>query len=314
MRCNDCLQLLSLYIDNELSDGKRHDVEQHLSKCPSCQQELTVQKNIRRLLLQQNSFSMPDKLHDKIMDRVKSIDIQKNVNTLTYKAYQKYIKPLATMAACFLILVSFVILKQGTYTNKAGAAAESNMLAEKDGIISEYKELDKMILNQAQTQEEETIIEEEPLQVQVAKQEQDSAQIQAQTKPRVQEQGQNQALTLEEDTEYHSLDAAVSSSSDIDNSENSQSMINSIAQSKESISEECWRVLVSDKETAYAQIKNLLSENNVVIEEQYINNSVNILFDAENKEDLLVRIKELNAVQDIVRENTSSNKIIIIIN
>ncbi len=55
MRCGRIKRMLSVYVDNELTEGKRAFVESHTARCPACWQELSDFKKEHGLLSRKDS-------------------------------------------------------------------------------------------------------------------------------------------------------------------------------------------------------------------------------------------------------------------
>lgn len=334
MRCNDCLNLLSSYIDNELTSEERLEFEAHLNKCASCKEELAIQSNIRQLLLTQNNLSMPSELHDKIMQSIKNTDTNKKRHSFIYN--RKYMQALTTMAACFVLVVCFVVFQHSSYNVKFSTAQEESSISAdsaKENAIAMKQEIDSadnnVLASENRSLDNDLMIKREKASLDdnapasenrsldnnhVAKQEN-------RVGNNINNNGDNNALKSEKNSLDNSQDITTSDISDsdtnfafdIDDEISSNGISNSVQESKESIYDECWEVLSLDKKVAYDQIQELLEESNLeynVSEDDYI---ITISIEPQNKIDLFNELKALNVIEDILRSSTSGNRITIII-
>lgn len=322
MGCNNYINLLSPYIDNTLSNREKFELEAHLNTCASCKEELNIQKNIRQLLLKQNNLTIPNELHDKIMQSIINEDRSKKKQLFTYN--RKYMQALTTMAACFLFIISFLVFQNSPYNTKSFAAKEDGNVAAQsahENAIMEKHE-DESIDNSALIDKNRSIDSN------LAMKQEDS--IDNSDQKSENRSLDNNIMINQEDINNKSLKDGVSSldnSQDIDTDIMPSSEVNltnstdettpktdvqSIEDSKESISEEYWEVLYSDRMAAYDQIKELLIKRNIEYDVDE-NESITISLYTQNKDNLMNQLKSLSAVRDISRTSGLDNKIIIVI-
>jgi hypothetical protein len=115
MNCDECSELLSPFMDAELSDDEKVRVEAHLAECEDCQGALHVLQQVNNLT-QSAVFPEPEEIYwDSLTTRSmrgvkKDCDSIQNpvVTSLTdwYRAHQRSLIPLA--AAAVVILAVFV--------------------------------------------------------------------------------------------------------------------------------------------------------------------------------------------------------------
>ncbi|WP_432664204.1 DUF4349 domain-containing protein [Wukongibacter baidiensis] len=127
MRCEEVRDFLSLYIDNELNDKERADIEKHLKDCEECNREYEDLLTIKQLLAETPQVELPSnfkaELHEKLVECVaqesNTLEDNKeviNFNEITSKKSKKKfnIKILSGIAAAlFLTVVSASLINNG---------------------------------------------------------------------------------------------------------------------------------------------------------------------------------------------------------
>ena len=73
MKCQDVCKYLSEYMDDELDVKIKKDVSAHLLSCSSCRAQLEQMKRIKAVFLELPEVSLPSKLKDEIMSRIRDI-------------------------------------------------------------------------------------------------------------------------------------------------------------------------------------------------------------------------------------------------
>lgn len=68
--CENLHPLLSLYLEEKLSDGEKINVARHLSECPEAQSQMEEYRALRRLLLSSPEPIPPEDFHERILDYV----------------------------------------------------------------------------------------------------------------------------------------------------------------------------------------------------------------------------------------------------
>lgn len=126
MDCKNIKELLSLYIDDELSKDKIEEINEHLATCESCNAELKELQEIRQLLaepLVELPIGFKEELHEKLiiaseeeittkpisLDRFKTAkgkSPKKGLRKFNYKTY-------GAVAAAFLVMVSSAFILEG---------------------------------------------------------------------------------------------------------------------------------------------------------------------------------------------------------
>lgn len=50
MLCDDVRRVMYFFLDGSLADGKQKDLRSHLSRCPDCDQRISVHKRLRNFV------------------------------------------------------------------------------------------------------------------------------------------------------------------------------------------------------------------------------------------------------------------------
>ncbi len=121
MKCNDVRELISLYIDNRVSESEKQEIENHLKDCQECEQELKLLENVVHKSHQLNSEKeLPKDFHAQLMARIKA----EEQNTRKTSSYNPWY---SVVAAAFVVVLIFGIIgisKLGTYNNPEHKTAE----------------------------------------------------------------------------------------------------------------------------------------------------------------------------------------------
>lgn len=131
MECNKITELLSLYIDDELSPQDRELVDEHLNNCESCSKELEDLRQIRTLLaepLVDLPSGFKQELHNKLVEANKEEEDHSVVSLNRFKSTKKKTikrkglagrfnyKTAGVVAATFLVMVSSLLIYDGGLT------------------------------------------------------------------------------------------------------------------------------------------------------------------------------------------------------
>lgn len=80
MKCEQYLEQLSPYVDNQLSSSEKGQLEAHLATCKKCAQELEALKKMINLCDQIEEPELPENFHQSLMERIareKTTEIKK---------------------------------------------------------------------------------------------------------------------------------------------------------------------------------------------------------------------------------------------
>lgn len=103
MKCDLPIELLNGYLDNELDDEQRAQVETHLKKCPACREELNalrrIDKTVRDKVYEEPSAEFVFGLNRRIIEKV---------NIPRRRRFFKFAPVFVPVAAAFLILIVLI--------------------------------------------------------------------------------------------------------------------------------------------------------------------------------------------------------------
>ena len=126
MKCSNALPLLDLLSDGALETKDSALVLDHLSSCESCHEEWTSHESLRAKILQaKNDTEVPEGLMDKISEKLKAEDKNKNFMQLTNKNL------LALVACLVLLAIPLALLfKQSPYNIPSQSASADVLIDE----------------------------------------------------------------------------------------------------------------------------------------------------------------------------------------
>ena len=70
MDCQECIQNLSAYLDQELAPMPRTEADQHLQRCPPCRRLVQTCQQTIQTYRSQPAPELPAALHRQVMDGV----------------------------------------------------------------------------------------------------------------------------------------------------------------------------------------------------------------------------------------------------
>ena len=77
MNCQEVKEKLSCYIENDLPEGEKAAIQQHLSGCPSCREELDSLSKTINAVKQLPEIEAPAGFSTRVMARVREVEAKK---------------------------------------------------------------------------------------------------------------------------------------------------------------------------------------------------------------------------------------------
>ena len=74
--CEQVVRMLFAYLDGEISDERRHDVDQHLARCRSCFSRAEFEKRLRAHLATLGQEEVPTALEQRIRSLIADFTCQ----------------------------------------------------------------------------------------------------------------------------------------------------------------------------------------------------------------------------------------------
>lgn len=145
--CSKYLELISAYVDNELSGDKKKELEQHLEGCAACRSILSAYLGINEAA-HEAMAEPPESLATGVMDRLRQLPAEPHaaVSKLKHKSTLKpvIISFIAAAACLALVFVAAPqLLRSGIRQDVAGSAASVNEAAsEENALFSEKAQAD----------------------------------------------------------------------------------------------------------------------------------------------------------------------------
>ena len=103
-RCEEILELLSLYIDNELDDVTAKAVEKHIESCSSCRSELEQLREIVKMCSELDEVELPDNFNEVLHERLKLEQKKMEDNKKTIFMRNRIMGAVASVAAIFILI------------------------------------------------------------------------------------------------------------------------------------------------------------------------------------------------------------------
>ena len=132
-KCSEIKELISLFIDDELTPDERMEFEEHIAGCEECRNELDELTEIVGFCRATTEEELPDNFKTELHQKLLEVQRQSEAAARTAFFRSRYFKLFSSVAAVFLL----VFLIKGFYDHslfpvgKAGQSADrANMLAE----------------------------------------------------------------------------------------------------------------------------------------------------------------------------------------
>ncbi|MBQ2219271.1 MAG: zf-HC2 domain-containing protein, partial [Elusimicrobia bacterium] len=106
MNCNKAQELISQYIDNELSAQSVSELLKHFEECDKCKQDYIMLKNIKTVLSKAPKKELSSDFTASVMNKIKSENIEKDDNVVMFGSFFNSFKKKIVMAAGFLFIVA----------------------------------------------------------------------------------------------------------------------------------------------------------------------------------------------------------------
>lgn len=102
--CHKYQELISLYLDNMLSEKEKEEFEKHMESCEECRLELL---GLKALLSELNSLpelDLPDGFHQRAMAKLKEKGAKKPAFSFSFRNFAGFVPAAASMVICFVAL------------------------------------------------------------------------------------------------------------------------------------------------------------------------------------------------------------------
>lgn len=116
MNCKESLELMSLYIDNEITEEESDSLLNHIKACPSCKKEFEEIKKIVYYLNNEKELELPEGFHEELLNKIKEIDSlpEQNEKIIPLKTKTKsYFRKFYAVAA--IVVLSFITINGANF-------------------------------------------------------------------------------------------------------------------------------------------------------------------------------------------------------
>lgn len=112
MTCLEVQELLSAFIDNELDENKKNEIQEHIEKCSQCKKDVYELKTIIAELSSLEDVPMPESFHERLHEAlvVEGEKIRNSKKICINKSKWMNWKRVSSIAAVFLVGLFSVIL------------------------------------------------------------------------------------------------------------------------------------------------------------------------------------------------------------
>lgn len=100
-KCEEIMELISLYIDDDLNETEKHQFEEHINSCIKCREELDLQMEIINLCQDMEEVELPEDFNRQLNQKL--VEEEQRRSPL-FRMHSKYIKLVPSVAAVFLLI------------------------------------------------------------------------------------------------------------------------------------------------------------------------------------------------------------------
>ncbi len=76
--CSEVLERVFFFIDNEMEQANRGEIEKHLDDCGPCLQKYDLERTVKALVARSCSEHAPETLRDKVLLRIRQVQVEIN--------------------------------------------------------------------------------------------------------------------------------------------------------------------------------------------------------------------------------------------
>ncbi len=136
MTCKEISELISLYLDNEITNEEQNILLEHIKTCPTCKKEFEEIKKIKEILNNEEEIDLPEGFHEELFNKIKEIDSENKIVPLVRKPkkqtnFKRYYAVAAIIILGFVSIGSTKLMNQITSYNAPEVKNEA-ILEEKD--------------------------------------------------------------------------------------------------------------------------------------------------------------------------------------
>lgn len=149
MECENCKELLWVYINNDISDKNIiKDIEEHLKVCNDCNEELNIITKITNSLNKLEQEELPSNFHNDLMNKLNIENLDRNNISAIKKHADQHIVLFSNWKQLGLLASAAVLLLFIGFSGQQGNSASENLSASSD-VDSGMSTNDVMIMETA---------------------------------------------------------------------------------------------------------------------------------------------------------------------
>ncbi|GKX30016.1 hypothetical protein SH1V18_24960 [Vallitalea longa] len=140
MNCDKVLDIISLYIDEQLSTKEKKAFEEHIASCNKCKEELDFMQNIINDVNDLNEDKeLPKDFHKNLMVKIDNTNAAKKKIENKITKLNKFKKYYTAVAAAFVVVVIFGLIRM----NNTDMYTSDGLHFDKQSVVEESTENDK---------------------------------------------------------------------------------------------------------------------------------------------------------------------------
>jgi mycothiol system anti-sigma-R factor len=74
--CSEVLERMFDFIDNEMANADKGEIEQHLDECAPCLQKYDLERTVKSLVARSCTEHAPESLRDKVLLRIRQVQVE----------------------------------------------------------------------------------------------------------------------------------------------------------------------------------------------------------------------------------------------
>lgn len=74
--CSEVLSRVFFFLDRELDDASRGEIQQHLDECGPCLAKYDLERTVKSLVARSCSERAPEELREKVLHRIRQVHVE----------------------------------------------------------------------------------------------------------------------------------------------------------------------------------------------------------------------------------------------
>ena len=81
--CSEVLERMFFFIDNEMANADKGEIQMHLDECAPCLQKYDLERTVKALVARSCSEHAPEGLREKVLTRIREVHVEITENSIT---------------------------------------------------------------------------------------------------------------------------------------------------------------------------------------------------------------------------------------